>query len=157
MRYAFDRASSHVVSFPWSQHKLSARTRLSLQVRLPNSFPAGTLRLTGAMDSPLEAPEQWIWWPSSRRGSCFVLGPCVIESEELTLHVAREVANRQCGGSPSYSGIIRQSKPDFRGVLSWSWMKQGLAILKDVRQKTGLPIIRTFTLQTRRPWLGSSM
>src|SRR5208337_2478778 len=73
----------------------------------------------------------------------FILGPCVIESEEITLRVAREVARiSNEAGVPvvfksSFDKANRTSAESYRGP----GLKQGLAILKDVREKTGLPII----------------
>ena len=86
----------------------------------------------------------------------FVLGPCVIESEELTLHVAREVARiSRVAGVPvifkaSFDKANRTSVESYRGP----GMKQGLAILNNVRQKTGLPIISDIHTPDQAPVAG---
>jgi 2-dehydro-3-deoxyphosphooctonate aldolase (KDO 8-P synthase) len=72
-----------------------------------------------------------------------ILGPCVIESEELTLDVAVEVARiGRSTGIPvlfksSFDKANRTSVTSFRGP----GLEKGLSILANVREKTGLPIV----------------
>lgn len=72
-----------------------------------------------------------------------ILGPCVIESESLTLEVAEEVARvSRATGVPailkaSFDKANRTSVDSFRGP----GLDAGLAVLSHVREKTGLPII----------------
>lgn len=73
----------------------------------------------------------------------FILGPCVIESEHLVLDVAAEVA-RICraAGVPvlfksSFDKANRTSQDSFRGP----GLREGLRILSEVKEKTGLPIV----------------
>ncbi|MGB6064233.1 MAG: 3-deoxy-8-phosphooctulonate synthase [Desulfomonilaceae bacterium] len=86
----------------------------------------------------------------------FVLGPCVIESKELTLHVAQEVARiSRTTGLPavfkaSFDKANRTSVDSYRGP----GLKQGLAILNAVREKTGLPIISDIHTPDQAPLAG---
>ena len=72
-----------------------------------------------------------------------ILGPCVIESEELTLDVAVEVARiGRSTGIPvlfksSFDKANRTSVTSFRGP----GLEKGLSVLAKVREKTGLPIV----------------
>jgi len=72
-----------------------------------------------------------------------ILGPCVIESEELTLRVAREVARiSDSTATPvifksSFDKANRTSVQSYRGP----GLEAGLEILARVREATGLPII----------------
>jgi 2-dehydro-3-deoxyphosphooctonate aldolase (KDO 8-P synthase) len=72
-----------------------------------------------------------------------ILGPCVIESEALTLDVAVEVARiGRTTGIPvlfkaSFDKANRTSVTSFRGP----GLEKGLSILAHVREKTGLPIV----------------
>lgn len=76
-------------------------------------------------------------------GPFFILGPCVIESEELTLQVADEVARvSEATGAAvlfksSFDKANRTSVNSFRGP----GIEKGLEILTRVREKTGLPIL----------------
>ncbi|HTY22276.1 MAG TPA: 3-deoxy-8-phosphooctulonate synthase [Desulfomonilaceae bacterium] len=79
-----------------------------------------------------------------RRDQLFlILGPCVIESEKLTLDVAVEVARiSRATGIPvlfksSFDKANRTSVTSFRGP----GLENGLRILADVREKTGLSIV----------------
>ena len=72
-----------------------------------------------------------------------IAGPCVIESEELTLEIARRLA-AICTelGVPlvfkaSFDKANRTSIASFRGP----GMEQGLAVLAGVRQEVGLPVL----------------
>ena len=73
----------------------------------------------------------------------FILGPCVIESEQLTLDVAAEVARiGRSTGVPvlfksSFDKANRTSQESFRGP----GLREGLRILSEVKAKTGLPIV----------------
>ncbi len=93
---------------------------------------------------------------SGAEGLFFILGPCVIESEEITLRVAREVARiSNEAGVPvvfksSFDKANRTSAESYRGP----GLKQGLAILKDVREKTGLPIISDIHTPDQAPMAG---
>ncbi|MFC1836322.1 3-deoxy-8-phosphooctulonate synthase, partial [Thermodesulfobacteriota bacterium] len=79
----------------------------------------------------------------SGQGLFMILGPCVIESEELTLEVAREVARvGQSTGMPvilkaSFDKANRTSVDSFRGP----GIENGLAILARIKEKVGLPVI----------------
>ncbi len=72
-----------------------------------------------------------------------ILGPCVIESEALTLEIAHEVArisrdrNLPVLFKASFDKANRTSVTSFRGP----GLEKGLSILSGVREKTGLPII----------------
>jgi 2-dehydro-3-deoxyphosphooctonate aldolase (KDO 8-P synthase) len=72
-----------------------------------------------------------------------ILGPCVIESEEITLQVAHEVARvTRSTGLPtifkaSFDKANRTSLDSFRGP----GLESGLEILARVREQTGLPIL----------------
>lgn len=76
-------------------------------------------------------------------GLFFIAGPCVIESEQLALHVARALARiRDALGIPiifksSFDKANRTSVDSFRGP----GIRQGLEILSAVREKSGLPVI----------------
>jgi 2-dehydro-3-deoxyphosphooctonate aldolase (KDO 8-P synthase) len=79
-----------------------------------------------------------------RRDQFFlILGPCVIESEALTLDVAVEVARIASTTDipvlfkASFDKANRTSVTSFRGP----GLEKGLSILAGVRQKTGLPIV----------------
>jgi 2-dehydro-3-deoxyphosphooctonate aldolase (KDO 8-P synthase) len=72
-----------------------------------------------------------------------IAGPCVIEDEGLVLEVAQEL-KRQLAGLPvkfyfkaSFDKANRTSIHGFRGP----GMKDGLKILAQVKQKTGLPLL----------------
>jgi 2-dehydro-3-deoxyphosphooctonate aldolase (KDO 8-P synthase) len=72
----------------------------------------------------------------------FILGPCVIESEDLTLLVAREVArisrthNIPVIFKASFDKANRTSVTSYRGP----GLTKGLEILRKVRDVTGLPV-----------------
>jgi 2-dehydro-3-deoxyphosphooctonate aldolase (KDO 8-P synthase) len=72
-----------------------------------------------------------------------IAGPCVIESEEMTLFVAETlaVAARRLGivliFKSSFDKANRSSDKSFRGL----GMDEGLRILEKVRDETGLPVI----------------
>jgi 2-dehydro-3-deoxyphosphooctonate aldolase (KDO 8-P synthase) len=73
----------------------------------------------------------------------FIAGPCVIESEELVLDVARQLAdlsasrNVQIVFKSSFDKANRTSVDSFRGP----GLKRGLEILAKVREVTGLPLL----------------
>jgi 2-dehydro-3-deoxyphosphooctonate aldolase (KDO 8-P synthase) len=72
-----------------------------------------------------------------------IAGPCVIEDEELTLAIARQLLElkRELGigvvFKASFDKANRTSVTSFRGP----GMEKGLAILDTVRRQTGLPIL----------------
>ncbi|WP_068092767.1 3-deoxy-8-phosphooctulonate synthase [Novosphingobium rosa] len=72
-----------------------------------------------------------------------IAGPCVIESEEMTLSIAEALAgSAQKLGLPlifkaSFDKANRSSDRSFRGL----GMEEGLRILDKVRAQTGLPIL----------------
>jgi 2-dehydro-3-deoxyphosphooctonate aldolase (KDO 8-P synthase) len=76
-------------------------------------------------------------------GLFLILGPCVIESEQLTMEVADEVARvGHLAGIPvlfkcSFDKANRTSVNSFRGP----GLKKGLQILADVKARTGLPLM----------------
>jgi len=84
-------------------------------------------------------------------GSLFLIaGPCVIESERLTLEIAREL-KKICGRAgvglifkASFDKANRSSINSFRGP----GLKEGLRILKAVKRETGLPILSDL----HEPW-----
>lgn len=71
-----------------------------------------------------------------------IAGPCVIESEELTLSIAhqlREIASRlpiQLVFKASFDKANRTSNDAYRG----QGLQRGLAILQQVKDATGLPV-----------------
>jgi 2-dehydro-3-deoxyphosphooctonate aldolase (KDO 8-P synthase) len=73
----------------------------------------------------------------------FILGPCVIESEQLTLEIADEVARvaRQIAVpvifKASFDKANRTSVDSFRGP----GIHKGLEILAAARERTGLPVL----------------
>ncbi len=72
----------------------------------------------------------------------WILGPCVIESRELTLGIARQIAEiGQQLGIPivfkaSFDKANRSSGGSFRGL----GMEAGLEILAEIKNVTGLPV-----------------
>lgn len=72
-----------------------------------------------------------------------IAGPCVIESEKLTLRAASKLKEitEKAGISlifkSSYDKANRSSKDSFRGP----GLKEGIRILKEVKKETGLPIL----------------
>ncbi len=77
------------------------------------------------------------------RGIFFVLGPCVIESENLALDAAREIAgvanslDVKVIFKSSYDKANRTAVDSFRGP----GVDEGLRILRRVREETGLPVL----------------
>ncbi len=73
----------------------------------------------------------------------FILGPCAIESREHALETAqaiKEIAARVGAGAiykSSFDKANRTSAASYRGV----GMAEGLAILAEVREATGLPVL----------------
>jgi 2-dehydro-3-deoxyphosphooctonate aldolase (KDO 8-P synthase) len=71
-----------------------------------------------------------------------IAGPCVIESEELTLHIARRLKDivadlpLQLVFKASFDKANRTSSSSFRGL----GMEEGLKILQRVHEETGLPL-----------------
>jgi len=72
-----------------------------------------------------------------------IAGPCVIESRELALETAGQLKEMCAGlGLPfiyksSYDKANRSSAKSYRGL----GMEQGLAILAEVKQKVGVPVL----------------
>lgn len=72
-----------------------------------------------------------------------IVGPCVIESESLTLRLADAIASLPITKSfqtvfkASYLKDNRSSRQSFRGP----GLDEGLEILRKVREKTGLPVL----------------
>ncbi|MBI5521855.1 MAG: 3-deoxy-8-phosphooctulonate synthase [Desulfarculus sp.] len=81
--------------------------------------------------------------PFGRQQFFVIAGPCVIESEELTLAIARELAaisqrlDLPLIFKASYDKANRTSLDSFRGP----GIVEGLSILARVGQETGLPLI----------------
>jgi len=79
----------------------------------------------------------------SDSGLFCILGPCVIESEQLALEVAVEVARVSAAAAvpvvfkASFDKANRTSVESFRGP----GIEKGLEVLALVREKTGLPIL----------------
>ncbi len=80
---------------------------------------------------------------SSRKGLFLFAGPCVIESEELCLAIARSL-KRTCAAlriplvfKASFDKANRSSGQAFRGP----GLSDGLAILARIRQRVGVPIM----------------
>ena len=71
---------------------------------------------------------------------CLIAGPCTVESREQTLGVARAVAS--AGASMLRGGAYkpRTSPFAFQGLGT-----EGLEILKEAREETGLPIVSEMT------------
>ena len=73
----------------------------------------------------------------------FIVGPCVIETRELTLEVASEIARISRAHQipilfkSSFDKANRTSIDSFRGP----GIKNGLDILSDVKSSTGLPLV----------------
>ena len=73
----------------------------------------------------------------------FIAGPCVIESEELALEVARRLAAMAHRlGLPllfkaSFDKANRSSIKSYRGP----GLEEGLRVLRRVREETGLPVM----------------
>jgi len=73
----------------------------------------------------------------------FILGPCVIESEEMTLRIAEELLdlkqklNLALIFKASFDKANRSSIHSFRGP----GLEEGLRILQKVKDETGLPLI----------------
>lgn len=79
---------------------------------------------------------------SNEKPLTFICGPCVIESEKLLLDIARQLQKAVYGRVPfifktSFDKANRQSLDSFRGL----GIKEGLNILKKIKEQTGLPII----------------
>ena len=72
-----------------------------------------------------------------------IAGPCAVESRELTLELAEVV--REAGGTALRGGAFkpRTSPYSFQGLG-----REGLAILAEARERTGLPVV-TEVLDTR--------
>jgi len=80
---------------------------------------------------------------SSKKELFFILGPCVLESRDMALHVAQNLAGmaRSLGVNivfkSSFDKANRSSIKGFRGP----GMEQGLEWLQEVKSLTGLPLI----------------
>src|SRR5438046_131217 len=72
-----------------------------------------------------------------------IAGPCVIESEEHAMMMARECANRACNAGldfvfkSSFDKANRSSIKSFRGV----GLEAGLEILRQVKSELGVPVV----------------
>lgn len=77
------------------------------------------------------------------RGLLFIAGPCVIESAAMTNRIAdallaiKRELDITLVFKASYDKANRTSKSSYRGA----GMKDGLAILADIKKRTGLPIL----------------
>lgn len=79
-----------------------------------------------------------------REGDLFLIGgPCVIESEEHALHMAREISRltRQLNITyifkASYDKANRSSSRSYRGL----GREEGLRILRHIKEETGVPVL----------------
>jgi 2-dehydro-3-deoxyphosphooctonate aldolase (KDO 8-P synthase) len=83
------------------------------------------------------------WTCGRRLPLMFIAGPCVIESEDLVMQVARQLASIaaekhvQIVFKSSFDKANRTSVDSFRGP----GLERGLEILAKVREATGLPLI----------------
>ena len=83
-------------------------------------------------------------------GLSFLLGPCVVESLDHAMHMAREIANtcKRVGVDfvykSSFDKANRSSAESFRG----EGMDFGLDVLRQVKEKVGVPIITDI----HEPW-----
>ena len=83
------------------------------------------------------------WRCGRREPLLFIAGPCVIESEELVMEVAKRLADLssdrgvQIVFKASFDKANRTSVDSFRGP----GIEKGLEILSRVRQATGLPLL----------------
>ncbi len=74
---------------------------------------------------------------------CFIVGPCVIETENLTLRIAErlkklsDTLNIPLIFKSSYDKANRTSIKSYRGP----GLKKGLRILQKVKRKTGMPVL----------------
>ncbi|WP_243546240.1 3-deoxy-8-phosphooctulonate synthase [Pseudodesulfovibrio tunisiensis] len=82
-------------------------------------------------------------YTASKEGPFIIAGPCVIESREIVLETAEALAEIAGGlGLPlifksSFDKANRTSVTSYRGP----GMEEGLRILEEVRNRTGLPVI----------------
>ncbi len=80
---------------------------------------------------------------TSKKELFFILGPCVLESRDMALHVAESLAGmgRSLGVcivfKSSFDKANRSSIMGFRGP----GMEQGLEWLQEIKNRTGLPLI----------------
>ena len=83
------------------------------------------------------------WRCGRREPLLFIAGPCVIESEELVLEVAKRLADLSASRGvqivfkSSFDKANRTSVDSFRGP----GLEKGLEILAKVRETTGLPLL----------------
>src|SRR5256885_5220668 len=85
-----------------------------------------------------------LWRALTKAGTLtFIAGPCVIESEELCLQVARTM-KKLCDGlavnyifKASYDKANRTSAKSFRGP----GLEEGLRVLEKVRDRVGVPVL----------------
>ena len=93
------------------------------------------------MGSKVVEVAQWKIGPG--KPLLWILGPCVIESRELVLSVADHLASMasrmkiQVVFKSSFDKANRSSGKTFRGP----GIQEGMRILEEVRQKTGLPVL----------------
>jgi 2-dehydro-3-deoxyphosphooctonate aldolase (KDO 8-P synthase) len=71
-----------------------------------------------------------------------IAGPCVIESEELTLTIAEALAKlaSRLGVSLVFKASFDKANRTSGGAFRGLGMRQGLSILDKVRRRTGLPV-----------------
>src|ERR1700742_901305 len=100
----------------------------------------GFIRNTTVPNNPVKIGQ---WVCGRDEPLLFMAGPCVIESEELVLEVARRLAdlsatrNVQIVFKSSFDKANRTSIDSFRGP----GLERGLEILAKVREVTGLPLL----------------
>jgi len=93
--------------------------------------------------------------PSEKNDNFFLIaGPCVVEGEEITLRIAREI-KEVCGElnipyyfKASYRKANRSSLSSFSGIGD----EQALAVLQRVKDELGLPIVTDIHSDEEAAW-----
>ena len=93
--------------------------------------------------------------PIEKNGNFFLIaGPCVVEGEEITLRIAREI-KEICGelGIPfyfkaSYRKANRSSLKSFTGIGD----EEALAVLQKVKEELNLPIVTDIHSDEEAAW-----
>jgi 2-dehydro-3-deoxyphosphooctonate aldolase (KDO 8-P synthase) len=77
------------------------------------------------------------------RGLAAILGPCVIESRDLCLHVGEELAriSRRTGVPVIFKSSFLKDNRSSEQTFQGPGVDEGLRVLEDVRDATGLPVL----------------